>query len=82
MNDYNETVSSLNFGFRVSQIEKGKIKATIESPRGRAITPSRLNSKRCKSNTQKARKVDPSKTQRSMIDEISDSDEENISLRP
>ena len=32
MNDYGESLSSLNFGQRVSCIEKGQIRATIESP--------------------------------------------------
>lgn len=35
LNDYSETLSSLNFGQRVACIEKGTIKATIESPRSK-----------------------------------------------
>ena len=47
MNDYGESLSSLNFGQRVSHIEKGQIRATIESP-DKIIAPSMIG-KRSKS---------------------------------
>jgi hypothetical protein len=50
-NDYGETLSSLNFGQRVSYIEKGMIRATIESPNK---YHSRLSAKRSKSSNQRS----------------------------
>eukprot|EP00347_Sterkiella_histriomuscorum_P014634 403360130 len=47
LNDYGETLSSLNFGQRVSCIEKGQIRATIESP-NKPVNPSMIG-KRSKS---------------------------------